>query len=80
MSHAPPETSPRKKRQRSFIALAILLPLTLAETRYDSVREWLHGRDLIAHDVAFGQSLPFNGNDWRLADLRSGKAGRLPAF
>ena len=70
---------PEKKwRRRSLVALAILLPLTLAETSYDSLREWLHGEDLIARDVDFGQSVPFGGSDWKLADLRGGKAGRLP--
>lgn len=68
----------KKGRRRSLVALAILLPLTLAETSYDSVREWLHGEDLIARDVEFGQSVPFGGSEWRLADLRGGKAGRLP--
>ncbi|TSE13635.1 hypothetical protein C1D09_002905 [Mesorhizobium intechi] len=68
----------RKWRRRSLVALAILLPLTLAETCYDSLREWLHGEDLIARDVDFGQSAPFGGSDWKLADLRGGKAGRLP--
>ncbi|RWC60376.1 MAG: hypothetical protein EOS29_20155, partial [Mesorhizobium sp.] len=68
----------KKWRRRSLVALAILLPLTLAEIGYDSVREWLHGEDLIAMDVDFGQSVPFGGSDWRLADLRGGKAGRLP--
>ncbi|MGX7873895.1 hypothetical protein ACVDG5_015085 [Mesorhizobium sp. ORM6] len=68
----------KKWRQRSFAALAILLPLTLAETSYDSVREWLHGEDLIARDVDFGRSVPFGGSDWKLTDLRGGKAGRLP--
>ncbi|MFC3324537.1 hypothetical protein [Mesorhizobium cantuariense] len=67
-----------KWRRRGLVALAILLPLTLAEISYDSVREWLHGEDLIARDVDFGQSMPFGGSDWRLADLRGGKAGRLP--
>jgi hypothetical protein len=67
-----------KWRRRGFGALAILLPLTLAEISYDSVREWLHGEDLVARDVDFGQSMPFGGSDWRLADLRGGKAGRLP--
>ncbi|RUZ74643.1 hypothetical protein EN943_23200 [Mesorhizobium sp. M7A.F.Ca.US.006.01.1.1] len=67
-----------KWRRRSLVALAILLPLTLAETSYDSVREWLHGEDLIARDVEFGRSVPFGGSEWRLADLRGGKAGRLP--
>ena len=68
----------QKWRRRSLVALAILLPLTLAETSYDSLREWLHGEDLIARDVDFGQSVPFGGSDWKLADLRGGKAGRLP--
>ncbi|RWC26880.1 MAG: hypothetical protein EOS27_23835 [Mesorhizobium sp.] len=68
----------KKWRRRGLVALAILLPLTLAEIGYDSVREWLHGEDLIAMDVDFGQSVPFGGSDWRLADLRGGKAGRLP--
>ncbi|WP_027035280.1 hypothetical protein [Mesorhizobium ciceri] len=68
----------KKGRRRSLVALAILLPLTLAETSYDSVREWLRGEDLIARDVEFGQSVPFGGSEWRLADLRGGKAGRLP--
>ena len=68
----------KKWRRRSLVALAILLPLTLAETSYDSVREWLHGEDLVARDVDFGQSAPFGGSDWKLADLRGGKAGRLP--
>ncbi|ESZ23315.1 MULTISPECIES: hypothetical protein [unclassified Mesorhizobium] len=68
----------KKWRRRGLAALAILLPLTLAETSYDSVREWLHGDDLIARDVEFGQSVPFGGSEWRLADLRGGKAGRLP--
>lgn len=73
------ETQTEKKwRRRSLVALAILLPLTLAETSYDSAREWLHGEDLIARDVDFGQSVPFGGSDWKLADLRGGKAGRLP--
>jgi hypothetical protein len=67
-----------KWRRRSLVALAVLLPLTLAETSYDSVREWLHGEDLIARDVEFGQSVPFGSSEWRLADLRGGKAGRLP--
>jgi len=70
---------PEKKwRRRSLVAIAILLPLTLAETSYDSAREWLHGEDLVARDVDFGQSVPFGGSDWKLADLRGGKAGRLP--
>ena len=68
----------KKWRRRSLVALAILLPLTLAETSYDSLREWLHGEDLIARDVDFGQSVPFGGSGWKLADLRGGKAGRLP--
>ncbi|MFD2054611.1 hypothetical protein ACFSQT_16410 [Mesorhizobium calcicola] len=68
----------KKWRRRGLVALAILLPLTLAETSYDSIRDWLHGEDLVARDVAFGQSIPFGGSDWRLADLRGGKAGRLP--
>lgn len=68
----------KKWRRRSLVALAILLPLTLAEIGYDSVREWLRGEDLIARDVDFGQSVPFGGSDWRLTDLRGGKAGRLP--
>ncbi|TPM28253.1 hypothetical protein [Mesorhizobium sp. B2-3-4] len=68
----------RKWRRRGLVALAILLPLTLAETSYDSVREWLRGEDLVAREVAFGQSVPFGGSDWKLADLRGGKAGRLP--
>ena len=68
----------KKWRRRSLIALAILLPLTLAETSYDSASEWLHGEDFIARNVEFGQSVPFGGSDWRLADLRGGKAGRLP--
>ncbi|RNJ47123.1 hypothetical protein B5V01_32895 [Mesorhizobium erdmanii] len=68
----------KKWRRRSLVALAILLPLALAETSYDSLREWLHGEDLIARDVDFGQSVPFGGSDWKLADLRGGKAGRLP--
>ncbi|PWJ94673.1 hypothetical protein C8D77_1011359 [Mesorhizobium loti] len=67
-----------KWRRRGLGALAILLPLTLAEISYDSVREWLHGEDLVARDIDFGQSMPFGGSDWRLADLRGGKAGRLP--
>ncbi|TPN43709.1 hypothetical protein FJ976_27995 [Mesorhizobium sp. B1-1-9] len=68
----------KKWRRLSLAALAILLPLTLAETSYDSVRAWLRGEDLVARDVDFGQSVPFGGSDWRLADLRGGKAGRLP--
>jgi len=73
------DRQPEKKwRRRSLVALAILLPLTLAETCYDSASEWLHGEDLIARDVDFGQSVPFGGSDWKLADLRGGKAGRLP--
>lgn len=68
----------KKWRRLSLAALAILLPLTLAETGYDSVRAWLRGEDLVARDVDFGQSVPFGGSDWRLADLRGGKAGRLP--
>lgn len=68
----------KKWRRRSLVALAILLPLTLAETSYDSLREWLHDDDLIARDVDFGKSVPFGGSDWKLADLRGGKAGRLP--
>jgi hypothetical protein len=80
--HQPKAVSDRqaekKWHRRSLIALAVLLPLTLAETSYDSVREWLHGEDLVARDVDFGQSVPFGSSDWRLADLRGGKAGRLP--
>ncbi|PBC19091.1 MULTISPECIES: hypothetical protein [unclassified Mesorhizobium] len=73
------DRQPEKKwRRRSLVALAILLPLTLAETSNDSLREWLHGEDLIARDVDFGQAVPFGGSDWKLADLRGGKAGRLP--
>lgn len=68
----------KKWRRLSLAALAVLLPLTLAETSYDSVRAWLRGEDLVARDVDFGQSVPFGGSDWRLADLRGGKAGRLP--
>ncbi|OBQ73359.1 hypothetical protein [Mesorhizobium erdmanii] len=68
----------KKWRRRSLVALVILLPLTLAETGYDSLREWLHGEDLVARDVDFGRSVPFGGSDWKLADLRGGKAGRLP--
>ena len=77
----PPGSDPKvekKWRRRSLVAFAVLLPLTLAETSYDSVREWLHGEDLVARDVDFGQSVPFGGSDWKLADLRGGKAGRLP--
>ncbi|MER8697065.1 hypothetical protein NKI77_30100 [Mesorhizobium opportunistum] len=68
----------KKWRRLSLAALAVLLPLTLAETSYDSARAWLRGEDLVARDVDFGQSVPFGGSDWRLADLRGGKAGRLP--
>ncbi|BCG79197.1 hypothetical protein [Mesorhizobium sp. 113-3-3] len=76
-----PTTDPqpeKKWRRRSLVAIAILLPLTLAETSYESAREWLHGEDLITRDVDFGQSVAFGGSDWKLADLRGGKAGRLP--
>ena len=78
---AEPATAPRAEktwRRRGLLALAVLLPLTLAETSYDSVREWLRGEDLVTRDVAFGQSVPFGGSGWKLADLRGGKAGRLP--
>ncbi|ARP64548.1 hypothetical protein A9K65_015095 [Mesorhizobium sp. WSM1497] len=68
----------KKWRRRGLAALAILLPLTLAETSYESIREWLHGEDLVARDVEFGQGAPLGGSEWRLADLRGGKAGRLP--
>ncbi|MER9935497.1 hypothetical protein [Mesorhizobium sp. M0088] len=74
----PADGGEKKWRRRGLAALAILLPLTLAETSYDSVREWLHGEDLIARDVEFGQSVPFGDSEWRLTDLRGGKAGRLP--
>jgi hypothetical protein len=78
MDPAADRQAEKKWRWRSLVALAILLPVTLADTSYDSVREWLHGEDLIVRDVDFGQSVPFGGSDWRLADLRGGKAGRLP--
>ncbi|TGQ64056.1 hypothetical protein EN829_021140 [Mesorhizobium sp. M00.F.Ca.ET.186.01.1.1] len=84
MSELPPRTeattpqAERTWRRRGLAALVLLLPLTLAEASHDSVREWLHGEDLIARDVDFGQSVPFGGSDWKLADLRGGKAGRLP--
>ncbi|MBZ9983138.1 MULTISPECIES: hypothetical protein [unclassified Mesorhizobium] len=78
MGPAAERQAEKKWRRRSLAALVILLPLALAETSHDSLREWLGGEDLIARDVEFGQSAHFGGSDWKLADLRGGKAGRLP--
>jgi len=74
--------SERKWRRRSLWALIVLVPLTLFEISYDSVKELVRGNDLWPKDVAASQTVQFGGSDWRFVSLKSVdglKAGSLPA-
>lgn len=72
----------RKWRRRSLWALIVLVPLTLFEISYDSLKELVRGNDLWPKDVAASQTVPFGGSDWQLVSLKAVdglKAGSLPA-
>ncbi len=78
----PPSAGERLWRRRSLALLAVLLPLTIAVTAYDSVRQWWTGRDLFAREAAGDAPAGFGGLRWQLTGLRMTPApagGRIPA-
>ena len=75
---AEPVPAEKKWRRLSLWALAILLPATLAETGYQPAKALLAGDDLIARDVAAGDTGAFRRQ--RLAPGRHADHRRqLPA-
>lgn len=50
--------------------MIVLIPLTLFETSYDSVRELLSGNDLWPKDVAAGETVRFGGSNWQFVSLK----------
>jgi hypothetical protein len=74
--------SERQWRRRSLWALVVLVPLTLFEISYDSLKELARGNDLWPKDVAASQTVQFGGSDWQFVSLKTVdglKAGSLPA-
>lgn len=54
---------------RVVVALAIVLPLSLAAHSWETFMEWWRQSDLFQQRVAAGAAVPYGGAEWRLAGL-----------